>query len=342
MKRLTALTILACLAMATSVHAAQYPLYAGQNIEIGFVKVWHNANGLRVIYRITDEAWILVDTKLAVATNLNGIPRNKPGNPIPGQFPYTEPNGGGVISDTRHPYLIPWSAICNGGSPCDVVIAAHADVQKLGDPVTECVVSSTTSATLESGTPAVEAWQPFDPDNDYWDNNINYSFPDEAKWIWSSYRTSQPISGEIVAFETIFNIASACITSGQLRITADNGYEVNINGNFVGDAQVYGDWKTSNFTQAFVDVDGWQSVETWDVTGFLQGGANTMSIVAANEYMGPLDGQSNGTVDSNPAGLIFELCYTCRAVRKEETAWGYGPRFVPKGNWATYIQYTVE
>ena len=87
MKRLTALTILVCLAMATSVHAAQYPLYAGQNIEIGFVNVGHDDDSLQVIYQITDEAWILVDTKLAVATRLNGIPSQVTQSPDSSHIP---------------------------------------------------------------------------------------------------------------------------------------------------------------------------------------------------------------------------------------------------------------
>jgi hypothetical protein len=39
-------------------------------------------------------------------------------------------------------------------------------------------------------------------------------------------------------------------------------------------------------------------------------GTNTLEIKTANEYFGPLDNQSPpGTVDSNPAGLIYELVY---------------------------------
>jgi hypothetical protein len=76
----------------------------------------------------------------------------------------------------------------------------------------------------------------------------------------------------------------------------------------VGSAQLGAGWETSNLTEAYVNSQGWQSVESYDVSSLLVPGTNVLLIKAANEYMGPLDGQGLG---ANPAGLIFKMdvCY---------------------------------
>jgi uncharacterized repeat protein (TIGR01451 family) len=181
--------------------------------------------------------------------------------------------------------------------------------------MTMTLVSDETTRVIRGNTGsfprfASEAWAP--PN---W-SNIDYTFPAEAKWIWESYRTQNPVAGDIIDFEKTFTIPGTPI-SGTLHITCDNGYEVYVNGNGypAGDpraisAQLGTGWRTSNRGESFVHSDGWQSVESWDITDFLQSGSNTLDIGAANEHMGYLDGQSNGTQDTNPAGLIFEIVVT--------------------------------
>ncbi|MHC4754271.1 MAG: hypothetical protein ACYTBP_03930 [Planctomycetota bacterium] len=60
-------------------------LCAGQDIPVGTISVKNDANYLYVTYN-TDGDWYLVETHLAVATDLNDIPQTKKGNPIPGRF----------------------------------------------------------------------------------------------------------------------------------------------------------------------------------------------------------------------------------------------------------------
>ncbi len=128
-----------------------------------------------------------------------------------------------------------------------------------------------------------------------------------AEWIWESPLVQNPVAGDIVEFWRSFDISGVPV-SGTLMITADNGYEVSLNGTLVGCAQVYGDWESSDLTEAYATTSNWQSVETYDVSGLLRSGSNTLYIEAANEYMGPIDGQSDGTPTSNPGGVIFRLC----------------------------------
>jgi hypothetical protein len=82
-----ALPIAAPVAAHTEWAPLTLELYAGQNTWIGEVFVWNDDTDLHVTY-YTDGGWGLVETHLAVATSLDGIPHNNRGNPKIGKFPY--------------------------------------------------------------------------------------------------------------------------------------------------------------------------------------------------------------------------------------------------------------
>jgi predicted ribosomally synthesized peptide with SipW-like signal peptide len=195
------------------------------------------------------------------------------------------------------------------------------------EPGSMIIVSDTdTMVTWVNGasiTPrnAVYAWE-----HSNW-ANIDHTFSDGAQWIWETYRTDEPggdapIDGRVVRFERTFEIP--CSPAGAtLHITVDNGYTVWINGYLVGCAQVDADgsgpcsdgdpcacigWETSDLTEDYVNSHDWTTVEVYTIpSAYLIDGTNVLVILAANEYMGPLDDQSNGTWNSNPAGLIYWL-----------------------------------
>lgn len=195
---------------------------------------------------------------------------------------------------------------------------------------TMTVVSDTSAMVIDTtgdgtpGTNAVAAWEPHGEEPSYWDAHIDHTFPAEADWIWSTYRTVQTISGCVVTFRKTFYIPGAP-AGGTLYITADNGYEVRLNDQLVGKAQVSGTWKNPGalLDQTQVTTDGWQDVENYNVGLLLQAGPNTLDIYAPNERMqDDLDGQYNGDSWTNPAGLIFELNITYEAAGFTHT-WGY-------------------
>jgi len=166
-----------------------------------------------------------------------------------------------------------------------------------------------------SWLPAVAAWEPnYGTDPSFWDTSLTgHSFSSSADWVWESYRVQHPVSGDVVNFRQQFTVPGTP-GDGDLWITVDNGYEVYLNGTFVGTAQVhnaYGtDWQDSLLYEAWVNGHGWESVEHFDVSALLVSGVNTLIIETANEYMSPADNQITGTISANPAGLIFELTYT--------------------------------
>jgi Mor family transcriptional regulator len=202
-------------------------------------------------------------------------------------------------------------------------------------PVTVTIVSDTTTLVTEINNTsiapqnAVLAWEPGPsypndgPDdtawanNSVWDNNKDYNFSgSSADWIWDTYRTDGPGAdapkvGRVVRFVKKFDLPCPP-SSAILHITADNGYQVWVNGNPVGSAQVapVPGWATSNLKEASLNSQGWQTVESYTVNpAFFNVGANTLEVLAGNEYFDTDDSgnPSSGTASNNPGGVIFEL-----------------------------------
>ncbi len=200
--------------------------------------------------------------------------------------------------------------------PAAPVAAAALSMTVVSDTSTE--VTAVNNVPVVGSQDAVYAWEPgplypIDGPNDaawqansLWDQNLTgHTFSASADWIWDSYRVVNPIAGDVIDFQKTFYIAGFP-SSGTLYITADNGYEVWVNGNGAAapggkSAQVGAGWRTSDLTQSYVDANNWQSVESWDISGDLQPGWNTIDIYAANEQM------NGATPSSNPGGLIFEI-----------------------------------
>ena len=148
----------------------------------------------------------------------------------------------------------------------------------------------------------------------------NFGYPSNtAQWIWESYYVVHPVEGDRVFFERTFNLPTLP-TNATLHITCDNGYEVYMNGFFVGSAQVRPCWLTDNLTDTCVDAGGWQSVETYSVT--LQKGSNTLEIKAANEYME----SGSATPESNPGGVVYDLIYQYSCAVSDSVEVSVNPR----------------
>ncbi|OGY62496.1 MAG: hypothetical protein A3G58_01355 [Candidatus Colwellbacteria bacterium RIFCSPLOWO2_12_FULL_46_17] len=169
--------------------------------------------------------------------------------------------------------------------------------------------------------------------NSVWDNGVTWDFEvlaPSADWIWETERAEGPASyglldplydadaskyGRVVVFERTFDIGGVP-TLGDLHLTADNAYEVWVNGTFVtrsATAKLAG-WETSNLHEANVGTSGWQTVGSVDIEPYLAGGENTLTILAGNEYFFTDDGnapvpalQSNPYKQYNPGAMIFAL-----------------------------------
>ncbi len=101
--------------------ATEVTLIAGQTINSGTVSVSNDAQYIYVTYTTTN-GWVLAQTHLYVG-DCALIPINNPGNPIPGQFPYSSTHA----NVTTYTYQVPLSQIPPGSCGC---IAAHAVVKQ--------------------------------------------------------------------------------------------------------------------------------------------------------------------------------------------------------------------
>ena len=96
-------------------------LLAGPTIAAVTITVSNDASFIYVTYT-TANGWVLTQTHLYVG-DCAFIPVNNPGNPIPGQFPYSSAHN----NVTTYTYQIPIASIPLEGCGC---IAAHAVVKK--------------------------------------------------------------------------------------------------------------------------------------------------------------------------------------------------------------------
>jgi len=338
---------MALISVPVGAHTEEDPLVvdllAGQTIDVGDVLVWNDGDYLYVKY-VTTDGWLLTETHLAIASALSGIPKTKTGNPIPGKFTYFAYHDP-PVDEYTYPIDLTWDP------DTELYIAAHAVVRH---DYTLLLVSDAGN-TLADGNPAFDAYEPntWYPNMPYtesepslWDTTITSSHNFElsgADWIWNTYfvnddDSTHGYSGEIVEFTRTFDIPGTP-TAGALWITCDNGYEAKLNGQFIGSAQLSGEWRTSDLHEAYVHTYGWQIAESYNVLGALQAGQNALAITGVNEYLNTDDGDPFlGDEGKNPAGLIYELNIN---YYKQETAWGDGDDF-PGANWATYFTYTVQ
>lgn len=332
-------------------------LLAGQKTDIGDVSVWNDANDIYVVYKITATGWYLTETHLDVQCDWTKIPQApKIKNPIPGKFAYGESF---AVTDHQTEWCeeIPMPD-CD--DPCKLAIAAHAAVVHVipgcmdvsSDATTQVTKGNEPSATYPKNSVTVTG--PWDSMGLYFPPSVPFTFPVAANWIWETSPVVDPINGNIVEFAKTFTIPGLP-TSGSIYITADNGYELKVNGQFVGKAQLADSYRTDPLKNNIVwwydtyppdpastggaGPYGWQTVEKWDISSTLKTGVNTLEITGVNEYQNTDEYPGSiGTAESNPAGLKFSaqgLCYD--VVDKQETAWGDGTWFTPKGNWGMWF-----
>jgi len=368
-----ALMVLAGIGIHAEAHTEdepmEIPLYAGQDMLVGHVSVWNDGDYVYVEYNVTEENWYLSETHLHIAASMEDIPQTQGkgrwnkggGNPIPGHFDY--------INESHDLYTATYTCIINITEENfelieELYVAAHAVVYHV---LADCIdIVSDNTTMVEDGNVdgatypcyAVEAWEPGPnypndgPDdsgweaNSLWDQRVDYDFDAVgADWIWESYRVVHPITGDIVNFSKTFDIPGMYVISlaGMMYITCDNGYELYVNDDFVGSAQVSGDWINSDLTQAYVDTTNWQSTESFDISANLSCGTNKIFIPAVNEELSIASGDHtmDGTLSNNPGALIYYASVCYEVVDMEETAWADGEDF-PGNNWATYFTYHIQ
>lgn len=311
--------------------AETYPLLAGQDTEVGSVKVWNDEEWLYIQYETTD-GWEMTETHLEVGCSLDDFPLNRKGNPQVGRFS----EGEELAEPTTLWPEQPLKLLLEDFDCGELLIAAHAAVQKCEGEV------ETVSLVSDAGNEWVEVYEEGDagqPASSYSSAGLsvlawvhpNWQGIDGAEWVSSSFYAEfdDDVNSWRLFSRAISLPSNACNIGGEIAVNSDNAEEVVLNEISVGtDGEVYG---------PFTDDHEWATVQVYDVGSVLQPGANELEIMVRN-YAGTTAGDSP---EVNPTALTYKLDYEYQLLTFE-TAWADGTRFVEQGNWATYFEYCVK
>lgn len=297
------------------------PLVIEGGTVIGTVTIWNDCDFLYVEYELNHCAegisWEFDETDVFVwgpGYNWCGCKDMKPmmEKGVHEKFVYNKEHECGI---TEYTYEIPMK---NGWHACeDLMIGATAIVDCIGTDAGEMTYYSDSDTMVIDGSivttypyAAVEAY-PVDLlggfQSSTWDAGLDDTFDSSAMWIWGTEVTTFSESGEEYMFEREFIIPGSNPT-GELKVAADNGYAVFVNDapanenpillNGLGEYPDLGD-----YTESYVSglETTWKTVKTISLDTNLNHGMNTLWILGVNEQM------NGGTVDSNPAGLKYEM-----------------------------------
>ena len=145
------------------------------------------------------------------------------------------------------------------------------------EPLRSCNVISDTTNIVEDGGYAVETYV-----HSSWISSLANLV---AKWIWNKDKVSDPENDETKVFVKKFNV-NGTVKSANIKLAADNGYKLEINGNSVRD-----ELNTENHFSLLTEID---------VASFLNEGENIIRFTVKN-----FAGDSNP--ENNPAGLLYDL-----------------------------------
>lgn len=346
---------LLCIAAPALAHTMADPyktdLIAGQHIDAGDVLVWNDEEYLYVKYLARD-GWCLAETHLAVAVDLAGIPQtgnNKApakngkapaksgkagetnGNPIPGQFEYGDEYDPCVGSDT---FEIPLGEWAQG---TELFIAAHAVVQKRGgldclegilpDRVT-IVVRFPSSTQDPAYLPGVTVSGGTTLDGTYpgWCVNTGTNIVQGKEYTAAVYSSYGSIPSGTIDHPENLDLVNWIINQGFVGKQGSNG------------TYTYGDVQRAIW-RLVDDVPGYETYTGYDEdrVGEILAAAN-----ANGRGFKPGPGDLVAIVLVPEGGQVIIIVVPVPCGEGEETAWGAGTRFVEKGNWGTYFNYTVQ
>ena len=341
---LIALTI--PMAVTVGAHTESDPqvqtLYAGQDMDVGDVKVWNDEVNLYVTYEITDPDWVIIGTHLYVGkTDPNIGQDGVPLTTAPGQFPYDDDDASGV-PDTMVTYVIPLADIdgyhmklnnkgkptgvmeangVTGVTPCvtDVYIAAHAVVvQQVTEGGCAASVYDYSQGTEKDGSPV----QPGRSDPNDALGSIDNSFfslgyVDETSGGWIVLEFTDYVGTDLTVVEQ----------------SPGTGYVYPLE-----QAEVYVSADSVTPTNWIYLGVAHNQIAPGNQTG--QSHINVFDLEECIKYVKIVD-KTDPTPHGNTADA-FDLDSVCGGpCLQQETAWGDGTDF-EHPNWAMYFSYHIQ
>ncbi len=214
----------------------EYPIWAGQNILVGSLAISNDEEYLYVTYTLFD-GWELTETHVHVAADLAGVPVNRNGIPIPGQFDY-----GDTHDPTVAVFTLPIPLASYAFVPGDeIVVAAHAEVTKYDEQSQQYITETawggdqpgpgnrwwfyalytlqTSGEEEESGNET--AWARM------YDDPYDFTYDNPNTTSWATYVRVVPSeggSGETKDYSTFYFYAGQHYRVGEVYISRDAGY----------------------------------------------------------------------------------------------------------------------
>ncbi len=326
-----------------------FPLYAGQDWLVGEVLVWDDGETLCVRYELDPaifaDGWGIYETHLAIGKSLSDIPTNESGNPKVGHFFYGNDE---LVGDDSWEVCIPFDKlgkeeegdlefVCG-----ELFIAAHAVIEKTEcGPLTEApyggfqVVNSLQG--LLYGYTDIKAARS-DPDavltfeighNESFFFSLGFQedrpvyLPADDAWIIVEFDI--PIQNgpgdDLQVIEDTWGLPYPDETAAVLVSQNGTGWA------YLGEADNQH------------PISKYHTITDFDLDST---GLDWVKYVKVQDTSNRADFAGNFQADGYDLNAIVALQDYQECTTYSETAWGAGPRFVEKGNWATYFTYIVE
>ncbi len=299
------------------------PLIAGQHYDVGEVAIWQLDDALYVEFRL-DEGYAFAPDELGMmsATNLHAFTDDRQLSDVPTAGGTRNPEPGMFDSNQRPDlvqllitddrlvqYTIPLERFLGHSV---VHIAAHANVEGVfgvNGAATAALRTDSQSIDLDVVAPnststVAQAEVPV-----YWEVRGTNITVDVASRGFEYQGPWMDDAGD--SLENLHTYLGYTITSDQIVFSQDGQFSPGSSSTSLGDGLVFADW-----------VGG--------------------SIDLTYEY-NPLEGDVKWC--GFPAGEYLDIVtITVSGTDKvvSETAWGEGPRFADRGNWAMYISFPIQ
>lgn len=307
-----------------------YELYAGQDILVGELIVSNDTENLTVTFKMTGD-YCMTGTHLQVEAELDDVPQTKKGNPIPGQFEYSEDHDC-VYSYTYPP--IPLDGLAAGD---DVIIAAHADVK--------APVDGDMCQVWQIGD--VEAPVEYPDGNDYLSN-----YADEFNWPDATATTAGPGLAVVEpAFDDPFIVGFSDTEDFPYNSNANRGYaddfKVQWDGHLHFGGMLSVSWSPGQSAAEMKAISPGATPSTFSHTGAPTPGEgyflDRYPLFEDQAELAPLgtDTHQIRFEHTKGDGTFWDWVRLERPCETDESAWSAGNDFSGK-NWATYSTYEVQ
>jgi hypothetical protein len=309
-------------------------LYAGQNILVGEVTVTGSDGNYEVTYNLTNDGYCLVETHLSVVTNASDFPMTRSGNPIPGNFEYS--NSHSCVSSFTYPVTL--EDFQEGDK---VYIAAHAVVNCVSDVTSETFETSLPNELLNvCVTGQGESGSYFDVL--IADGNILSG----AKDAWCLDLDGRLSKGQCFDADVYSSYNDPILPAGAFEQTGNfKGLNWLLNQNFVGTEATP---ELGNYTFGDIQVAIWTLIEDTvcsNCESFDSGPYSServdMLIAMAIENNDFVPGCGEDVliiIVPRDGKQIIGITIPAPCGDCDETAWADGCDF-PGNNWATFFQY---